>query len=508
VASAVQNGRGTMEKRFDLRPLAHPVWWAALAVMLVNDNLLKGTGRAPGWLTGKLSDFAFLIVAPVLLGALLPRAWARRRALACAAVAAVFVAADLSTAASDAVVAVAALAGLRWRLWPDVTDLAALAVLPVAWSLLGPRAAAARPAARAPVIQPFGVIVGMFACLATSALHLPQFPFLVNRSAGPADVRITWVLRQVRCDEDLLRLAGDLTAGDLGPSDRMTLARGEVAALDDPPPAGESSARFCTNENRTLTPNRANACQAMLVELEGGPTVLARSPHHWEDETNGAFLCPTGERSRCRSPMNPDDDPGEGALSIIGAAGAARFLAHAKIDIVDVSRAAIEARGTPAGSCRDLEQRQESLATAPAACATDGDCASVLTGRLDGCRVLTNDAGAAAFSDLEKQRAMRCLDLNTRHELCPDFVQLPVCAAGLCAEPCPGQRCPRACGWGESSLLECKQAGALCQTDVGHWCRCENGLWSCGDPGRFTSCRARCVGLTSPPPDAGPFSRD
>lgn len=65
-----------------LRGLVHPVTVAALAVWLVNDHLLKGTG--PGWLTGKLSDVACLMVVPwmpvvaytlVRPGNHLPRAW-------------------------------------------------------------------------------------------------------------------------------------------------------------------------------------------------------------------------------------------------------------------------------------------------------------------------------------------------------------------------------------------------------------------------------------------------
>jgi hypothetical protein len=101
---------------FDFSPLCHPLWWSALALLLVNDNLLKGSGIVPGWLTGKLSDFAFLVVAPVLCASLLPLRLPKRRVLAFAAVTAVFVTADLSTAVSDAIVALAARVGLRWRL--------------------------------------------------------------------------------------------------------------------------------------------------------------------------------------------------------------------------------------------------------------------------------------------------------------------------------------------------------------------------------------------------------
>src|SRR4051812_3923935 len=49
--------------------LVHPAPLAAVLVLAVNDHLLKGSGLLPGWLTGKLSDFAGLFFFPVLLAA-------------------------------------------------------------------------------------------------------------------------------------------------------------------------------------------------------------------------------------------------------------------------------------------------------------------------------------------------------------------------------------------------------------------------------------------------------
>lgn len=34
---------------FDFTPLCHPLWGAALGLLLVNDDLLKGGGIVPGW---------------------------------------------------------------------------------------------------------------------------------------------------------------------------------------------------------------------------------------------------------------------------------------------------------------------------------------------------------------------------------------------------------------------------------------------------------------------------
>ncbi len=46
----------------------HPVALASLALLVLNDNVLKGVG--PGWLTGKLSDVAGLAFLPFLVLAL------------------------------------------------------------------------------------------------------------------------------------------------------------------------------------------------------------------------------------------------------------------------------------------------------------------------------------------------------------------------------------------------------------------------------------------------------
>ncbi len=56
----------------DTRPAlftrAPPV--AAMVLVALNDHVLKGAGLLPGWLTGKLSDFAGLYFAPLLVAEL------------------------------------------------------------------------------------------------------------------------------------------------------------------------------------------------------------------------------------------------------------------------------------------------------------------------------------------------------------------------------------------------------------------------------------------------------
>src|SRR5689334_17922691 len=84
----------TAESR--LAPLLSPTFLAAVTVLVANDHWLKGAALLPAWLTGKLSDFAGLVVAPLLAVTLLG---ARRRGarVACfCAVALSFAALELS----------------------------------------------------------------------------------------------------------------------------------------------------------------------------------------------------------------------------------------------------------------------------------------------------------------------------------------------------------------------------------------------------------------------------
>jgi hypothetical protein len=161
--------------------LRHPLWWGALLVLVVNDHLLKGAGVLPGWLTGKLSDVAGLIVAPVLLAALLG-AGRRARLVAMAAVGGVFTAIKLSAAAAWAACQLTAAFGVPWQIWCDATDLLALPVLGVAW-LIGARPCHAPSNAR-PRLERAGVLLGGLACMATSQAYteLRTAVFLENRT--------------------------------------------------------------------------------------------------------------------------------------------------------------------------------------------------------------------------------------------------------------------------------------------------------------------------------------
>jgi hypothetical protein len=128
------------------RALLTPTWLGSLALLVANDHWLKGSGLLPGVLTGKLSDFAGLLMAPVLLATLL-RVRTHRGLLAChIATGAVFAGIQLSTGFADLWSGAMGLIGHPWVITSDLTDLIALPCLWLSWRLLIPAMDPERPA--------------------------------------------------------------------------------------------------------------------------------------------------------------------------------------------------------------------------------------------------------------------------------------------------------------------------------------------------------------------------
>ena len=157
----------------------HPFWWMCMLLLVVNDHVLKGAGMLPEWLTGKLSDFAGLVVAPVCLVSLLrlQKRWAK--AVVFGSVAFVFAALQLSDTLVRVVQDCASVVGLSWRIWPDPTDLIALPILLVAWRISSSdHAWFGKTQAR---LRTGVGMVGAVACLATSeAEPYPTAAYLLN----------------------------------------------------------------------------------------------------------------------------------------------------------------------------------------------------------------------------------------------------------------------------------------------------------------------------------------
>lgn len=159
--------------RPELRParaLLTPTWLGALAVLGLNDHLFKGGGVLPGALTGKLSDFAGMIVAPALLAALIGVRSRRGLALCTLAVGAVFSLINLSPAAADAWSWLMGLVGFPWAITVDPSDLLALPALALGWRALAPamrREAPSFAALRRP-LELGAAAAGTLLCVATS----------------------------------------------------------------------------------------------------------------------------------------------------------------------------------------------------------------------------------------------------------------------------------------------------------------------------------------------------
>jgi hypothetical protein len=488
---------------FDLRMLGHPVWWAALALLVFNDRFGKGAGLAPGWLTGKLSDFAFLVVAPVLASALLPVKLPRRRSIAVALVSGLFVAAKLSPAVSVALVATLARLGLRWRLWPDPTDLLALSVLPLTVRLMCARRPTAPDFAR-PWRERAGVILGAAACLATSAPPSYQHqPFLLNAAPTSVTVRVTWLLRAVPCpspDEgphefqgprkdasssttqsSLAELAASLTPGDLDDPRELTLARGQVAALDGIPPPDVSPVGVCAAYPGWGTDS---ACFAAILESPSAAPVLMLAPAHWaESDGGGFFSCqnPPSPVSRCAASLDPDRDPGPDAVTLKQVDGALAFVAGSKIELGPVDLVAIAARaGSPTG-CRALRASYRAL-TASSPCTTNADCVGLpavdIPGDPASCEVETNAGSAALLTRIESEWRASCV-------VGPRYCSIPhpaVCVAGTCAAACADVDlpvCAPSCNPENTHVGYRCEPGGTCLSSDGQSCGCVDGGISC-----------------------------
>lgn len=154
--------------RTALRAVAHPGSVLALVVLVLNDHVLKQAW--PGWVTGKLSDVAGLVVAPLLLSVVLTLLRVPRPAqVAFVATGAGFVFCKTTDFGAGVTSAVWSLFGTPTMIRADVTDLLALPALYASWRVhrtaVGQEPAGWRRTAAASV----GMVVLPIGVLATSA---------------------------------------------------------------------------------------------------------------------------------------------------------------------------------------------------------------------------------------------------------------------------------------------------------------------------------------------------
>ena len=203
---------------------------------MLNDHLLKGSGLPGSW-TGKLSDFAGMIVAPPLI-ALLLGAGKRGRALAASAiVGAGLCAIDLSPAASQLLERALAAFGLPSRLWPDPSDLWALLVLPIGYALS--RVPAAPALLSSPMLQRGAIVLGACACLATAGIDEKEggdakrtdVPEVENKTEDPIVIVLSSTEGIGGCALYRNDRIGVLTRTAFGTARVVTIAPGKRLAL-------------------------------------------------------------------------------------------------------------------------------------------------------------------------------------------------------------------------------------------------------------------------------------
>jgi hypothetical protein len=112
---------------------ADPRWWTALLLLVLNDWWFKGSLLMPSFLTGILSDFAGLLVAPSLFAWMLGLKSSRGWLAAHLVVGGVFAGLECSPSFETWVEWSTAKIGFPWNLTADAWDLLALTSLALSW---------------------------------------------------------------------------------------------------------------------------------------------------------------------------------------------------------------------------------------------------------------------------------------------------------------------------------------------------------------------------------------
>jgi len=190
-------------------------WLIAFAVLVLNDHWLKGSGLLPGALTGKLSDFAGLFVAPVLLSgcsALFGWRGVRARVTWFAFLSVGFCAIKLNATAAGALEAVLGACGGPSRFWSDPTDLLALVVLPLAWRAARALEPTLDPKRRR-VSHQLAIGLGALGCIATSTgrpYGYASSAYLVNLTPQDRPLTLLRVTTELDCSQlEAAALAAD-----------------------------------------------------------------------------------------------------------------------------------------------------------------------------------------------------------------------------------------------------------------------------------------------------------
>ena len=462
--------------------LSHPAWWAALALLIINDHVFKGAGWLPGWLTGKVSDFAFLLVAPALVHSALPARARGGRAIAILAIAIPFFLGKVLPSCTHLLETAVRAVGVTWRLWTDPTDLIALAVLPITWTLLA-RRSSRRPSRD--LLPRAAVTIGALACVATSAIWNPQVrPFVRNGMKENAQVQVRWLLKYVACDTPLSEIARSLQQGDLSTPISIQLEAEAFAAVDVQPRPGGSPIGTCSNDPLARN-NRFDdqLCPVVLVATAGLTPVLTRT-RGMADDDDGDSVCAPG--------MWPEHRPAGEIRIEDGANGALGFVAGHQVEMIEFAiPASWSSSLPPAGSCQAIATDYAMSLTDGQSCGADADCRPVSDGSCDAVNIAAAGSVDAAISAYAQAG---CAHLASACEQ----GHPAICDTGRCAIDCPTvplNGCPVRCGTLRRTGDACNDAGP-CLNEDGNVCSCAyrrgQGAVECELPVAPAGCRTWC----------------
>lgn len=255
---AVTSPNAPKASSFESMRLLGWVFFLALSLLVVNDHFLKRAQLLPGWLTGKLSDFAGLIVASVALIALLRARSKMARAACLLGVTLPFIALKLSASLAQALADGLRAMGVPWQFWSDPTDLVALLVLPWVWRL----SARAQPPSVGLVLwwDRLLLAVGAIGCLATSVAYEPAQTrwYLVSTTRESLDLSLHRARRPLDCDALAVTNGAGLTEEQFVFESCQALEPFKPMLLEGP-------------EDDTRTP----ACDAVVLRSEGLAPVIA-----------------------------------------------------------------------------------------------------------------------------------------------------------------------------------------------------------------------------------------
>jgi hypothetical protein len=238
-------------------------------LLALNDHVLKGAHVLPGFVTGKLSDFAGLVVAPVVIAVLFRVRSRSVRMLVLVAVAMVFSAVKLSRSVADALELLTTFTPVPWRIWCDATDLIALAVLPVTWWLMA-RTPGHAEGLRVPLLaclRAAGLGLGIFACAATTpdrGEHAVGTVYLLNGSMRAETLRLYRLTAPLDCNRSLGDPAQWPGAEGFVLRACTTLELGALLPLDQAP-LDTDAALPASFDPYTRRPS----CDAVLLAAEG-----------------------------------------------------------------------------------------------------------------------------------------------------------------------------------------------------------------------------------------------